>query len=180
MLSPRVAALTEGVLASVGMTRGKALAVLFAVALLGGGGALLSYASRGTRTEGARQEGPSPSVAHQEARARTDREALQGAWVARSGESDGERFSDQQLRTWGQVVFTGGRFTRDGTERWEATYALGPDRRPREIDVVTEAKTWKGIYELDGTTLRLALAFGDERPAAMTSRSALLLVFEKK
>jgi RNA polymerase sigma factor (sigma-70 family) len=174
MVSPRVAALTEGVLASTGTASRKALAAFLAVALLGGA-ALLPYA---TRT--ARQAGPLRPAAPKPARARTDREALQGTWVARSGERDGEKFSDQQLKTWGQVVFAGDRFTRDGTERWEATYALTPDRWPREIDVMTGPKTWKGIYELEGTTLRLALAFGDERPAAMNSRSGLMIVFERQ
>jgi uncharacterized protein (TIGR03067 family) len=88
--------------------------------------------------------------------------------------------SDQQLKTWGQLVFKGDRFSREGAEPSEGTYALAPDRRPREIDLVSALSTWKGIYELNGATLRLALLFGDERPTEMSSRLGLLIVFEKK
>jgi RNA polymerase sigma-70 factor (ECF subfamily) len=179
--SPQVVALTEGVLAAMRAPARKALtAALLVVTLVGGGGLLFSSVSRRARPEEVRQDVPSSAVAPKEPRPRTDQEALQGTWVARSGERDGMKLSDRQLRTWGQLVFQGDRFSREGTEPSQGAYVLAPDRRPREIDLVTELSTWKGIYELNGTTLRLALLFGDERPTEISSRLGLLIVFEKK
>jgi RNA polymerase sigma-70 factor (ECF subfamily) len=181
VVSSRVVALTEGMLAAMRAPTWKALtAALLAVALVGGGGALFTSVSRSARPEGAMPEVLPPPAAPKEAKARTDREALQGTWVAISGERNGVKFSDQQLKAWGQLVFTGDRFSREGTERSAGTYVLAPDKRPKEIDLMNELSNWKGIYELNGTTLRLALLFGDERPTEMSSRLALLIVFEKK
>jgi RNA polymerase sigma-70 factor (ECF subfamily) len=179
--SPQVVALTEGVLAAMRAPVRKALtAALLVVTLVGGGGVLFSSVSRRALPEQARQKVPSPAVAPKGPRPRTDKEALQGTWVARSGERGGKKLSDQQLRTWGQLVFTGDRFSREGTEPSQGAYVLAPDRRPREIDLVTELITWRGIYERNGATLRLAFLFGDKRPTEMSSRLGLLIVFEKK
>jgi RNA polymerase sigma factor (sigma-70 family) len=171
-ISAAAAALTEGVLKAMRTTKLKvATAVLLAAAVLGTGG-LLAYRGLGAP----RQE----VQAAKEQKAKSDREALQGTWVIKSGEKRGEKLSPEGLKAWEEMVFDGDTVTRDGPERREGKYTLDPGKKPREIDLFTEANALKGIYELKGTTLRLALRFGAERPTAFDSEEGLLLVFEKK
>jgi RNA polymerase sigma factor (sigma-70 family) len=178
VISAPIAALTEAVLGAMRMARWKALiAGLLAVALLGGGALLSSVAPGGGRE--VRPEGRARSPAPKD-QARTDQEALQGTWVAVSGERSGRPLSEAQLQTWGQLVFAGDRITRNGTEPWQGRYTIEPDHEPRAIDVHTEANAWKGIYELTGARLKLCLPFDDQRPTEFHSRAAVLLVFEKR
>jgi uncharacterized protein (TIGR03067 family) len=108
----------------------------------------------------------------------SDKEKLQGTWVAVSGERQGEKLDKYQLKTWEKLTFADDKWTREGTERKEGTYTLGPDAGPKEIDLTANAITWLGIYELKGNRLKLALK--GERPTAFDSRDGWLLVFEKQ
>jgi RNA polymerase sigma-70 factor (ECF subfamily) len=178
-VSAHVAALADAVAKSVGVTAGKALtATLLAAALLGGV-ALLSYPALKDRQTKTGWHGP-PRTAASPDRPRSDRDALQGTWVPVSAESNGERKSEDELRRWGQLTFAGDKVARQGTEPREGTYAIDPDSRPRAITLFTEFNPWRGIYELKGSTLKLALKFGGDRPTEFGSRDALLVVFEKQ
>jgi RNA polymerase sigma-70 factor (ECF subfamily) len=178
-VSPHVAALAEAVAKSVGMTIGKVFtAAVVAAALLGGGGALLTYPTlKGRKTEPGQPYPPGVSIPRD--RPKSDREALQGTWVAVSAERNGAIMSREEVRRWGRLTFAGDRADRQGSERREGTYMIDPDRKPAEIDLFTQLNPWKGIYELKGSTLKLAIKFGDERPTEFDSRDGLLIVFEK-
>jgi uncharacterized protein (TIGR03067 family) len=149
-------------------TRGTGFtAALLAVALLATGGRLLTG-----RTHGAAAEGKTKS----------DKELLQGTWTAVSGERDGQKLNEFQLKHWEQMIFKDDTFTREGGEKKEGTYTLDPEKEPKEIDlnltVKCQATTWPGIYELKGNTLKLCFKPG--RPTAFDSKGGVLIVFQKQ
>jgi uncharacterized protein (TIGR03067 family) len=114
---------------------------------------------------------------------KSDKDLLQGTWNAVSGERDGEKLNENQLKNWQQMVFKDDKFTREGNEKKEGTFVLDPKKEPKEIDlnltVKGQAATWPGIYELKGTTLKLCLKPGG-RPTVFDSKGGFLLVFEKQ
>jgi uncharacterized protein (TIGR03067 family) len=120
-------------------------------------------------------------AAPEEKKAKTDKDRLQGAWVAVSGEREGEAMNEYQLKNWEEMIFTDDKFTREGAEKKEGSFTLDPDQTPKEIDLTVNGKTWVGIYELKGTALKLALKFKPtERPTAFDSKGGILVVFKKK
>jgi uncharacterized protein (TIGR03067 family) len=116
-------------------------------------------------------------------KAKSDKELLQGTWNALSGERDGEKLNEFQLKNWEQMVFKDDKFTREGSEKKEGTFAIDPKKEPKEIDlnltVKGQAATWQGIYELKGDTLKLALKPGG-RPTEFDSKGGVMIVFERK
>jgi uncharacterized protein (TIGR03067 family) len=122
-------------------------------------------------------------AAADEKKAKSDKEQLQGTWVAVSGERNGEKMNEFQLKNWEKMVFADDKFTREGSEKKEGTFALDPKKEPKEIDlnltVKGQAATWQGIYELKGTKLKLALK-GGGRPTEFASQDGVLVVFEKQ
>ena len=82
---------------------------------------------------------------------------LEGTWTATSAERDGQSAPDVVGHV---LTFTGDRFaiSRDGRAVYEGTYRTA-EGRPAQIDFDnTSARlqgTWKGIYRLDGTSLRI-------------------------
>ena len=115
-------------------------------------------------------------------KAKSDRELIQGTWVAVSGERNGEKLNEFQLKNWEEMVFKDDKFTREGGEKKEGTFKLDPSKTPKEIDLVLTVKgqdtTWPGIYELKGDKLKLAL--NPDRPTEFDSKGGFLLVFERK
>jgi RNA polymerase sigma factor (sigma-70 family) len=178
LISPNVAALTETVVQSLGLAK-KAVAAALLTATLLAGGALIGYPAPSAGPNGSGHEGLS-APAPRPTRAMSGADQLRGSWLAVSGERNGEAMSDRDLKRWRALTFMDGKFTREGAERVEGTYAFRPHREPKEIDLSTGFMTWKGVCELKGTTLKLALQSGDERPPALSSRDALLIVFEKE
>lgn len=69
----------------------------------------------------------------------------------------------------------------DGKER-EYTIKLDPAAKPKGIDLIEKAGTTLGVYELDGDTLRLALAQSgsDTRPAALKANGKGVVVITLK
>ena len=112
-------------------------------------------------------------------KAKSDRELIQGTWIAVSGERNGEKLNEFQLKNWEEMIFKDDQFTREGAEKREGTYKLDPDQTPKEIDLLINGKIWPGIYELKGTALKLAFGLKD-RPTEFTSKGGVLVVFKKK
>jgi RNA polymerase sigma factor (sigma-70 family) len=181
VISTKVAALSEGVLKAMLWTRLKALAsVLLAVALLGAGGFLVTYHTLWAEPQAARQADPPLAAGQKGEKAKSDKELLQGTWVAVSGERAGQELPKEAY--W-QITFDGDsltiQFGEAGKVR-EGTYALDPDKKPKEIRVTLGAATLSGIYELKGTTLKTAWREGAMPPTAFDSMNSVLMVFEKK
>jgi uncharacterized protein (TIGR03067 family) len=104
---------------------------------------------------------------------------LQGAWTATMAERDGKAADDVVGH---RLSFTGDRFeirSRDGKPLYAGTVRVDPSAKPATIDFDhTEAalrgRTWKGIYVLDGDTLKIcdnAPSLDQGRPVAFEARS---------
>ncbi len=83
--------------------------------------------------------------------------ALDGAWTAVSGERDGKSAADVVGH---KLTFSAGKFTieRNGKRLYGGSYKTNPAEKPAQIDFRnTEGSlkgTWKGIYEVEGDTLK--------------------------
>jgi uncharacterized protein (TIGR03067 family) len=167
-----VAALMEGVLRDMWIAKWKALmAAMLAVGLLIGG-ALLAYPRLMADPKGAGQKDEKP---------KSDKEALQGTWVAQSAARNGETFDAERLKNWERLIFKDDQVSREGRQPQEGTYTLYPDKKPKEIDLLESGDGgWEGIYELKGTTLKMALRCGEERPTQFDPKDSLVIVYEKK
>ena len=97
--------------------------------------------------------------------AKTDKEKIQGTWALVSGERDGKPIPEERRKN-SKVVFAGDKLTiHNKDNEAEGTFKLNPDKKPKQIDVDLGGQQAKGIYQLDGDTLKLANAKpGEERP----------------
>jgi uncharacterized protein (TIGR03067 family) len=117
---------------------------------------LILVAACGARAdaEGAREKQPMD-----------DQEIIQGTWSLVSGERNGTPLPNEVLQLV-RLIFDGNKLTtkhRDQTT--EATFKLDPAKSPREIDVDMEGSVGKGIYLLDGDSLKIIHGeVGSERP----------------
>ena len=189
MISAKVAALTEGVLKAMFLTRLKTLGtVLLAATLLAAAGGLFTYNSLAAEQEEATKGGePQPSGKPAD-KAKADRDKLQGAWVAVSGETGGKKAADEFVEKC-KVVIAGDKITLVGLVRGEkengveGTFKIDPAAKPSAIDIsLTNREDARGIYEVDGDTLKLCLieATGSERPTEFTGKGQQILIALKK
>ena len=104
---------------------------------------------------------------------------LQGTWSATSAEQDGAAAGDVVGH---KLSFEGNRFQirpKDGKLLYEGTFRLDPSAKPAAIDFehskgALKGKVWKGIYALDGDTLKEcdnAPNVNKGRPAAFEAKT---------
>lgn len=116
-------------------------------------------------------------------------EAFQGSWTMISLQINGDKVSDDQVKT-GRLVVQGDRYTPTlGTNSSTSTYKLDTTASPSTIDFTfvdgpQKGKTVKGIYSFDGETLRICrgLTEGDARPSAFAApedSGSLLVVWKR-
>jgi uncharacterized protein (TIGR03067 family) len=106
---------------------------------------------------------------------RTEQAKLQGTWQLLSAETDGKQVPQEQVKKV-KVVITGDRHTvyvGDQAVAKAVRFAIDPTRTPRAVDdTLEDGRVIRGIYELDGDTLRSCVAaVGKERPTAFTARA---------
>ena len=115
---------------------------------------------------------------------------LQGSWTATQAERDGKPADDVVGH---RLSFTGNRFqiqSKDGKPLYEGTFRVDPSAKPAAIDFAhtegaLKGKAWKGIYALDGDTLRVcdnAPNLDKGRPAAFEAKSGsghVLVTFKR-
>lgn len=123
--------------------------------------------------------------------AKGDQEKIQGTWQATEGTSDGKPIPKEQLERL-KMVFSREKmslFPPDGKNTVESTFALDSGKKPKAIDTTrqegaSKGKTAKGIYELDGDTLKLCLParLEKDRPTefAAPEKSGLVLLTLKR
>jgi uncharacterized protein (TIGR03067 family) len=88
-------------------------------------------------------------------KAKSDKDALQGTWTAVSGTHDGKEMTGDELKA--TLTFKGDMVTlKHGDKSSDHKFKLNPDKSPKEIDLEFGEKTGKGIYHLDGDTMKIA------------------------
>jgi len=187
VVSANAAALTEGVLKSMLLTKLKlATAVLLGVFACVAGGTVAFLPSA------AGHQGPLATV--QKATAddkKTDKDKLQGKWVPESVEFNGNTIGtdDQKVREKLTAAFGFWKLTFDGDnvipdEGEKLQYKLDQTKKPKEIDLELGGNvgTVKAIYEFDGDKLKMSWIRQNDRPADFdTSKSkGFLVVLEKQ
>src|SRR6185437_4974310 len=179
LISAPVAALTEGVLKTMVLTKLKtatAVVVMTALALSAAGGFYKAAAGDAPQAETQSAERPSsprqPVAAEGKVQpAKTDLERLQGVWSVVSNESGGKV---QKLEK--AAFLVDGKRASWQTRKGEIQGGLylNPSSKPKTYDFATSARTIEGIYSLDGDTLRLCFEPGAEgkRPSRFATKSA--------
>ena len=140
-------------------------------------GCLLLLGSRLAADQGERTDNAETVVASQ----------LRGAWVAVSMESGGRKEEAPKNREL-MLTFEGGKLSvLEGKHTEEGTYTIRDARTPNEIDMVPSrdlkgAPMLKGIYRIDGDTLKLAFSRGGPRPTAFESKdnNSVVIIFKRK
>jgi RNA polymerase sigma factor (sigma-70 family) len=188
-VSAKVAAITEAVLHAMLLSKLKGISlVLLLLASVGVGlGSLavrMQAAPNGTivvaqATPDVGAAPTSPAKQPDEKKPASDQELLQGTWVAVAAESNGRARPDTVQQGF-RLRIEGNRFTM-GQELAlhfpHGTFTLDPTRQPKAIDLtqtygLPQEKPVRvpGIYELDGTALRICLSYsGGKRPTDFTT-----------
>jgi uncharacterized protein (TIGR03067 family) len=177
VLSAQVITLSEGVLRAMWLTKLKIFAsVLAAVCVLGAVG-LFTYQTLSAQEQGA-------------GKGKSDRERLQGTWLFVSHEIGGKRREPREQEKDDSVIFKGDRaIVKRLGMNMEARFALNPGRKPKEIDLIIEedgkAQVHKGIYVLEGNTLKVCLSHPPQpRPTAFATKEGerwpVLIVLKRK
>jgi RNA polymerase sigma factor (sigma-70 family) len=158
-LSAPVAALMEGVVQAMFLTKLKlAAVVLLSVGMLGGGAGVVAYQALSAEpSDAARAERPQPIS--QPAQPKTDAEKLQGTWLLVSAErEDGAKAPPAMIERF-RAVFAKDQLTfqeGDLVQVW--TFRVDVNTKPKALDlspVKGTMKTIAGIYELEGDNLKL-------------------------
>jgi uncharacterized protein (TIGR03067 family) len=116
---------------------------------------------------------------------------FQGTWQLVSGERDGKKFTEEEIKQ-SKLIIKGdtSRIPKGnvGTNQ-EGTFALDASKKPKEIDSTTgtgpdKGKVWIGIYEVDADMLKVCFAPpGKERPkefATKTGSGYILQVWKRE
>jgi uncharacterized protein (TIGR03067 family) len=107
---------------------------------------------------------------------------LQGKWMVESFEYNGGPVAEMlgAIREFAGDKYT---LTPKSGDTFTGTLKIDAAQTPKQIDLMLADRTLKGIYEVDGTTLKLAYTLeGDARPTEFTSKpdSGVVLVVHKK
>jgi RNA polymerase sigma factor (sigma-70 family) len=193
VVTAKVAALTEGVVQAMFVTKIKSvLAVVLVVGLALAGAAGLLYQAQAGEQPMAKEEQPaakkdqktgeqSPAQSKQQP-AKTDHERILGVWV----------IVNEDSKRKGEEWWIGGGTIRSNPNYWgywypiTRYYRLDAGKDPKQIDLSGQANgppVSKGIYVLDGDELRLCLGGKDDRPAAFPAKpkpGEVLILHRKK
>jgi uncharacterized protein (TIGR03067 family) len=119
--------------------------------------------------------------------------ALKGHWKVLSLNSDGQDAPKEVIETWRWVI-QGGEITMSGdagSARQRAFFKINPGASPKAIDITgldstRKAKSFPGIYRLDGRRLTICLPEGKQaeegrgRPETFEARQGMsLLILER-
>jgi uncharacterized protein (TIGR03067 family) len=112
-----------------------------------------------------------------------DKEKLQGEWRLVSREQNGE---SETIETRAKFKFEGDNI-HSSHPPYDGSFSVDSSKKPKTIDITikdgrVDGKVWKGLYELDGDTLKIC--FGSiempDRPAEFKSKGDQVFVFTYK
>jgi RNA polymerase sigma-70 factor (ECF subfamily) len=188
VISTSAAALTEGVLKTMFVTKLKIATVvlLLGVAVAAGTGGTYRALTGEWGAMGAEANpNPAPQGATkgQDADKKTDKDMLQGAWVAESGETGGQKVGQEKVKAV-KITFEGDKIEIVGLmqDKGKGTFTLDPTKKPKTIDLrIPGEEDVAGIYEFDGKTFKLCLnTAGMERPKEFTGKGRQILLILKR
>jgi uncharacterized protein (TIGR03067 family) len=109
---------------------------------------------------------------------------LQGTWVLVSGERGGKPVPAEVAKDL-RLVIAGNKMTLQNKDRKATfTFKLKSDKKPKQIDVDMDGKVGKGIYQLDGDSLKIAHGeLGDPRPKEFPTKKGsqlTIMVFKRQ
>jgi uncharacterized protein (TIGR03067 family) len=112
---------------------------------------------------------------------------LKGSWSATALEFAGQKAPADEAKK-NKIMFDGDKVTFiEGDEKKQGTFKIDPTKKPATIDLIgtegkEKGKTTKGIYALEGDSLKIAIGFKrDERPTEFaTSKDVLVILFVLK
>jgi uncharacterized protein (TIGR03067 family) len=119
--------------------------------------------------------GPPPVSGAGEDAAKEELARLQGTWQLVAAETDGKKAAEENVKQI-RVVIRGGKHSVQFGEKViakEVPFTIDPTKRPREVtDSLADGRTIRGIYELDGDTLRSCVAaVGKDRPTRFAAEA---------
>jgi uncharacterized protein (TIGR03067 family) len=112
-----------------------------------------------------------------------DAKKLGGTWVVESTSREKELANPWKG---GQFVFAGDTVTvkLPGEKEQTFTFTVDPAKVPKVMDFAPQKNSkqapWALIYELDGDSLRLCVAYGDKRASTFTNKDGLVVVLKRK
>jgi uncharacterized protein (TIGR03067 family) len=187
-VTARVAALTEGMVKAMFLTKIKSvLAVVLVVGLALAGAAGLLYQAQAGEQPMAKEEQPAARKDKQAGEekqaqpkqqpAKTDQERIVGSWVIVNDDSKrkGEPWSINKDKLFMHTNYKYYNYRGYWIDRPGFVYRLDAGKTPKQIDigVAKDSVHIKGIYLLDGDELRLCLAQpGKARPAVFPEKPA--------
>lgn len=106
--------------------------------------------------------------------AKEELKKLQGTWQLESAETDGKKAAKEKTEKV-RVVIKGSKHTvyfDDQPIAKDVTFAIDPSKKPKEVtDTLAKDVQIKGIYELDGDTLKSCVAPpGKDRPKEFSAK----------
>jgi uncharacterized protein (TIGR03067 family) len=116
--------------------------------------------------------------------AKGDKDKLQGTWAMVSGERDGKPIPEENAKNT-KVEFAGDKMVIHNKDRkTEGTFKLNTDKKPKAIDVDLGGQQGKGIYQLEGDTLKVAHGeAGGPRPKDFSTKEGsgvTVVVFKRQ
>jgi uncharacterized protein (TIGR03067 family) len=113
-----------------------------------------------------------PAAAADDDAAKKDLDKMQGVWKVQSATAEGRVQPADEIARW-QLTVEGDKYALKTfmTEEQKGTIKLDPSKKPAAVDFAKGDKTFPGIYEIDGDTLKIAVGKpgGAGRPTAFES-----------
>jgi uncharacterized protein (TIGR03067 family) len=127
---------------------------------------------------------PRPSETGSRDTPTTASSSIEGKWVVVSSEAEGQPSPENAIR-YTKITFSGEDATLEGrTQKHELRFTLDMTQQPKQINLYSkqEKVVWKGIYQVEGTSLRLSYGPPNgERPTSLdTSRAAKAILYVLK
>jgi uncharacterized protein (TIGR03067 family) len=115
-----------------------------------------------------------------------DQGRMQGTWKVESATKGGKQAPPERTKAM-TLVIEGDKITvKENSHEEPATFTLKPDQKPPAIDIKPSRggeKAVRGIYQLDGDTLKMCWAREGDRPKEFASKEgsdSILLVLKRQ
>lgn len=108
---------------------------------------------------------------------------LDGTWTATEGEANGQALPEDEVKKLKLKIKDGQYEVKVNDQTDKGNLKVNPKKKPKEVDAesiegTNQGKTIKGIYEVDGDTLKACYQVGEgERPTEFKAPAGSTFVF---